>query len=317
MALLTRVLLTLTLAVSFAAAQTPIITTSPSSSTAQPSSSTDQPSTTFCTTEICYQDNVYRDIIRSTAFCASFTAPPQTGTTATATPNPVIDSWGTSALTSACSCLYPSGATTLVTQAAIYQCSTVPIAPSPTAWLVDFEPGSTKTVNVSNKYRVENVSIVPPEGGRTFRGSSLRVNFTHEEPGTAYDHWIELAVTGLMRPYTDYTFIFWAREDPLVGMDTPFARIDTAVVGLKNGPAPPNGVLHDNPHLIYSGYQYHGQLDDEWQHFEVAFNSGEWPYFYIHLVFTNSGITGSGIIPSLWVDDIYLKEGVWDPGADS
>ncbi|KAI1111820.1 hypothetical protein F5Y14DRAFT_424143 [Nemania sp. NC0429] len=306
MAHINHALLTLVLAVSSITAQSLTITAPPSSTTAQPS-------TTICTPRPCYQDNVYRDLIRATEFCASFTAPPQPGATTAPLPDPVKEYY--SSLSSACSCLYPSGATTVVTLPSITQCATVPLAPSPTPWRVDFEPGSPTTLNVTEEIRVENVSIIA-DRKNSFSKSSLRVNFTLEEPGSSFGHLIEFSATGLMRPYTNYTFIFWAKEDHIEGMGSRFNDIQVSIQGLKKGPVPPNGALTENPSTFSVNRPYLPWVDSQWLHYDSTFNSGEYPYFYIHFSFYNHGTTQSGIIPSLWLDNVYLKEGEWDPGAE-
>ncbi|KAI0529798.1 hypothetical protein GGR58DRAFT_495628 [Xylaria digitata] len=267
-----------------------------------------QSSTTVCTLTGCNQDNCYRNLVQSTAFCASFTAPPQSGTTAsTATLNPVQSSCGATGLSSACSCLYPSGATTLATQASITQCTTLPLAPSPTALSVDFESGD-QTINVGRVYNVNNYSIISDPSLAHSSPNLFRVTFTPESPGTFDSRNVNLFATGLMRPFTNYIFTFWAKADaPTNPSDSDIDYINLIIQGLKKGPAPPNLALTESP-STFSNSLLSPAVGTTWRRYQGSFNSGEWPYFYIQFYFNNGGYSYSGVVPSLYMDDVSLVQ---------
>ncbi|KAI0414667.1 hypothetical protein F5X98DRAFT_348644 [Xylaria grammica] len=267
-----------------------------------------QSSTTVCTLTGCNQDNCYRDLVQSTAFCASFTAPPQSGTTAsTVTLNPVQSSCRATSLSSACSCLYPSGATTLATQASITQCATLPLAPSPTALNVNFESGSD-TIYVGRTYNVNNYSIISDPSLAHSPPNLFRVTFTPEPPGDFDTRNLDIFATGLMRPFTDYTFTFWAKADALVNpSDSDIDYISLIIHGLKKGPAPPDLALTESPSTFFSSL-LSPAIDTNWRRYQGSFNSGEWPYFYIIFHFNNGGYSYSGVVPSLYIDDVSLVQ---------
>ncbi|KAI0553593.1 hypothetical protein F4679DRAFT_427156 [Xylaria curta] len=267
-----------------------------------------QSSTTVCTQTGCNQDNCYRDLVQSTAFCASFTAPPPSGTTAsTATLNPVQSSCGINGLSSACSCLYPSGATTLVTKASITQCTTLPLAPSPTALNVDFESGS-QTIYVGRTYNINNFSTIADPSLAHSSPNLFRVTYPLEAPGTFTTRNIYLFATGLMRPFTDYTFTFWAKADALTNpSDSYIDYINLIIQGLKKGPAPPDLVFTESP-STFSNRLLTPAIDTTWRRYQGSFNSGEWPYFYIQFYFNNAGYCYSGVVPSLYIDDVSLVQ---------
>ncbi|KAI8629731.1 hypothetical protein F5Y19DRAFT_431654 [Xylariaceae sp. FL1651] len=267
-----------------------------------------QSSTTVCTQTACNQDNCYRNLAASTAFCASFTAPPQPGTTAsTATLNSIQSSCGVTRLSSACSCLYPSGATTQATQASITQCTTLPLAPSPTALSVNFESGGD-TICISRIYNVNNFSVISDSSLAHSPPNVFRVTFSPEAPGTFDARNINIFVTGLMRPFTGYTFTFWAKEDALANSgDSSFDYINLIIQGLKKGPAPLDLSFTETPHTFSNRLLTPG-LDTTWRKYQGSFNSGEWPYFYIQFYFNNGGDSVSGVVPSLYVDDVSLVQ---------
>ncbi|KAI0407440.1 hypothetical protein F4802DRAFT_611898 [Xylaria palmicola] len=272
------------------------------------SSVSSQSSTTVCTQTACHQDNCYRNLAQSTAFCASFTAPPPAGTTAsTATLNSIQSSCGVTRLSSACSCLYPSGATTLATRATITQCTTLPLAPSPTALSVNFESGS-HTIYVGRTYMVNNYSTISDPSLAHSPPNLFRVTFTPEDPGTFTSRNVYLFATGLMRPFTAYTFTFWARADALTDpSDSDFDYINLIIQGLKKGPAPPDLVLTESP-STFSNRLLSPAVDTTWRKYQGSFNSGEWPYFYIQFYFNNGGSSFSGVVPSLYIDDVSLVQ---------
>ncbi|GAP87906.1 hypothetical protein SAMD00023353_1600980 [Rosellinia necatrix] len=267
-----------------------------------------QASTTVCTQTACHQDNCYRNLAQSTAFCASFTAPPQPGTTAsTATLNPIQSSCGVTRLSSACSCLYPPGATTQATQASITQCTTLPLAPSPTALGVDFETGS-QTIYVGRTYNVNNYSVISDPSLAHSAPNLFRVTFAPEAPGSFDSRNVNLFATGLLRPFTAYTFTFWARADaPANPGDSAIDYINLIVQGLKKGPAPPDLALAESPNT-FSNSLLSPALDATWRKYQKTFNSGEWPYFYITFYFNNGGYSYSGVVPSLYIDDVSLVQ---------
>ncbi|KAI1271178.1 hypothetical protein F5Y07DRAFT_383812 [Xylaria sp. FL0933] len=267
-----------------------------------------QSSTTVCTQTGCNQDNCYRDLVQSTAFCASFTAPPPSGTSAsTATLNPVQSSCGATHLSSACSCLYPPGATTLATKASITQCTTLPLAPSPTALNVDFESGA-QSIYVGRTYNVNNYSIISSPSLAHSSPNLFRVTFAAEPPGDFDSRNIYLFATGLIRPFTDYTFTFWAKADPLTNpSDSDIDYINLIIQGLKKGPAPPDLVLSETP-STFSNRLLSPPVDTTWRQYQGSFNSGEWPYFYIQFYFNNGGYSFSGVVPSLYIDDVSLVQ---------
>ncbi|KAI3334664.1 hypothetical protein F4824DRAFT_467826 [Ustulina deusta] len=267
-----------------------------------------QSSTIICTQTGCNQDNCYRNLAQSTAFCASFTAPPQSGTTAsTATFNSIQSSCGVTRLSSACSCLYPSGATTLATQASITQCTTLPLAPSPTALNVNFESGS-QSIYVGRTYNVNNFSAISDPLLAHSSPNLFRVTFTPETPGDFTSRNIYLFATGLMRPFTDYTFTFWAKADALTNPgDSDIDYINLIIQGLKKGPAPPDLVLTESP-STFSNRLLSPAVDTTWRQYQGSFNSGEWPYFYIQFYFNNGGYSSSGVVPSLYIDDVSLVQ---------
>ncbi|KAI1427680.1 hypothetical protein F5Y12DRAFT_736427 [Xylaria sp. FL1777] len=267
-----------------------------------------QSSTIVCTQTGCNQDNCYRNLAQSTAFCASFTAPPQSATTAsTATLNPIQSSCGVTRLSSACSCLYPSGATTLATQASITQCTTISLAPSPTALSVNFESGS-QNIFVGRTYNVNNYSIISDPSLAHSPPNLFRVTFTPETPGDFTSRNVYLFATGLMRPFTDYTFTFWAKADALTNpSDSDIDYINLIIQGLKQGPAPPDLVLTESP-STFSNNLLTPAVDTTWRQYQGSFNSGEWPYFYIQFYFNNGGYSFSGVVPSLYIDDVSLVQ---------
>ncbi|KAI8953749.1 hypothetical protein F4801DRAFT_535357 [Xylaria longipes] len=267
-----------------------------------------QSSTTVCTQTGCNQDNCYRDLVQSTAFCASFTAPPPSGTTAsTVTLNPVQSSCGATGLSSACSCLYPSGATTLATKASITQCTTLPLAPSPTALNVDFESGS-QNIYVGRTYNINNATIISGPSLARSPPNLFRVTYPLEAPGTFDTRNIYLFTTGLMRPFTDYTFTFWAKADALTNPgDSYIDYINLIIQGLKKGPAPPDLVFTENP-STFSSRLLTPAIDTTWRKYQGSFNSGEWPYFYIQFYFNNAGYCYSGVVPNLYIDDVSLVQ---------
>ncbi|KAJ3568215.1 hypothetical protein NPX13_g6497 [Xylaria arbuscula] len=265
-----------------------------------------QSSTTVCTQTGCNQDNCYRNLVQSTAFCASFTAPPQSG--ATPTLNSVQSSCGATRLSSACSCLYPPGATTLATTASITQCTTLPLAPSPTALNVNFESGDSQTIYVGRTYNVNNFSTISDSTIAHSPPNLFRVTFTAETPGDFTSRNVYLFATGLMRPFTDYTFTFWAKSDALANPDdSDIDYINLIIQGLKKGPAPPDLVLTENP-ATFSNTLLTPAVDTTWRRYQGSFNSGEWPYFYIQFYFNNGGYSFSGIVPSLYIDDVSLVQ---------
>ncbi|TGJ80933.1 hypothetical protein E0Z10_g7838 [Xylaria hypoxylon] len=262
-----------------------------------------QASTTVCTLTGCNQDNCYRNLVQSTAFCASFTAPPESGTTATL--NSIQSSCGVTSLSSACSCLYPSGATTLATQASITQCTTIPLAPSPTALSVNFETGS-QSIYVGRVYNVNNYSTISNTSLAHSPPNLFRVTFTPETPGDFTSRNVNLFATGLMRPFTDYTFTFWAKADPLTNpSDSDIDYINLIIQGLKKGPAPLDLVFTESP-STFSSRLLSPPVDTTWRQYQGSFNSGEWPYFYIQFYFNNGGYSFSGVVPSLYIDDVSL-----------
>ncbi|KAI3318126.1 hypothetical protein HD806DRAFT_513179 [Xylariaceae sp. AK1471] len=267
-----------------------------------------QSSTTVCTLTGCNQDNCYRNLAQSTAFCASFTAPPQPGNTAsTATLNSIQSSCGVTSLSSACSCLYPSGATVQVTQASITQCTTLPLAPSPTALSVNFESGS-QTIYVARIYNVNNFSTISDSSLAHSPPNVFRVTFTPEAPGSFDARNVNLFATGLMRPFTDYTFTFWAKQDALTNPgDSDFDFISLYAQGLKKGPAPLDLTFTESPNTFFDRLLTPA-LDTTWRRYQGTFNSGEWPYFYIQFYFNNGGTSVSGVVPSIYVDDVSLVQ---------
>ncbi|KAI1165875.1 hypothetical protein F5B18DRAFT_133246 [Nemania serpens] len=267
-----------------------------------------QSSTVICTLTGCNQDNCYRNLAQSTAFCASFTAPPQSGATPTTVSlNPIQSSCGYTSLTSACSCLYPSGATIIATVPSITQCTTVPLAPSPTVVNVNFE-SDIGTLYVGRIYEVDNTSIISDPLFAHSQPNFLRVAFNPETPGTVNARNINLFVTGLMRPFTNYTFTFWAKADALTNPSDSYVDfIALAIYGLKKGPVSPDLVLTENP-STFSDYLVTPALDTTWRRYQGSFNSGEWPYFYINFYFNNGGTSFSGVIPSVYVDDVSLVQ---------
>ncbi|KAI0508824.1 hypothetical protein F5B22DRAFT_619744 [Xylaria bambusicola] len=267
-----------------------------------------QSSTTVCTQTGCNQDNCYRNLVQSTAFCASFTAPPQSGATpTTASLNSIQSSCGVTRLSSACSCLYPSGATTLATKASITQCTTLPLAPSPTALSVNFESDS-QAIYVGRTYNVNNYSIISNPSLAHSPPNLFRVTFTPEAPGDFTSRNVYLFATGLMRPFTDYTFTFWARADALTDPnDSDIDYINLIIQGLKKGPAPPDLVLTESP-STFSNRLLTPAVDTTWRRYTGSFNSGEWPYFYIQFYFNNGGYSFSGVVPSLYIDDVSLVQ---------
>ncbi|KAJ8131969.1 hypothetical protein O1611_g1656 [Lasiodiplodia mahajangana] len=269
------------------------------------SSATAQSSTVVCTQTGCNQDNCYRNLVQSTAFCASFTAPPQSGSTATPSLNPIQSSCGTSSLSSACSCLYPPGATTLATQASITQCTTLTLAPSPTALSVDFESAG-QTIYVARAYNVNNASIISDASLSHSPPNVFRVTFTPEAPGTFDSRNVNLFVTGLMRPFTTYTFTFWARSDfPLNPSDSEFSYVNLIIQGLKKGPAPLDLTFTESP-STFSNQLLVPAVNWNWNQYQGSFNSGEYPYFFIQFYFNNGGYIYSGTVPSLYIDDVSL-----------
>ncbi|KAI0973774.1 hypothetical protein F4678DRAFT_425834 [Xylaria arbuscula] len=267
-----------------------------------------QSSTTVCTQTGCNQDNCYRGLVQSTAFCASYTAPPQSGPTpSTATLNSIQSSCGATHLSSACSCLYPPGATTLATQASITQCTTISLAPSPTALSANFDSGD-QVIYVGRTYNVNNYSIISASSLAHSPPNLFRVTFTPETPGDFDSRNVNLFATGLMRPFTDYTFTFWAKEDALTNpSDSYIDYINLVIQGLKNGPAPPDLVLTESP-STFSNRLLTPALDTTWRQYQGSFNSGEWPYFYIQFYFNNGGYSFSGVVPSLYIDDVSLVQ---------
>ncbi|KAI0425463.1 hypothetical protein F5Y09DRAFT_321667 [Xylaria sp. FL1042] len=267
-----------------------------------------QSSTTVCTQTGCNQDNCYRNLVQSTAFCASFTAPPSSGTTtSTASLNPVQSSCGATGLSSACSCLYPPGATTLATKASIMQCTTLPLAPSPTVLNANFESDG-QSIYVGRTYNVNNYSIISDPSLAHSSPNLFRVTFTPEPPGDFDSRNIYLFATGLMRPFTDYTFTFWAKADALTNpSDSDIDYINLIIQGLKKGPAPPDLVLTESP-STFSNRLLSPAIDTTWRQYQGSFNSGEWPYFYIQFYFNNGGYSFSGVVPSLYIDDVSLVQ---------
>lgn len=268
-------------------------------------------STTVCTQTACHQDNCYRNLAQSTTFCASFTAPPVPGNTATVTLNSIQSSCGVTRLSSACSCLYPPGATTQAAVASITQCTTLPLAPSPTAFNVDFDGSNAgQTIYVSRVYNVNNYSVISDSSspGHSLP-NSFRVTFSPEAPGTFDARNVNLFATGLMRPFTNYVFSFRARADPLVDpADSDFSYINLIIQGLKKGPAPaPPDVLVEAP-ATFSNRLLSPDVDTTWRRYEGSFNSGEYPYFYIQFYFNNGGYSYSGTVPSLYIDDVSLVQ---------
>jgi hypothetical protein len=269
-------------------------------------------STTVCTQTACHQDNCYRNLAQSTTFCASFTAPPVPGNTATVTLNSIQSSCGVTRLSSACSCIYPPGATTQATVPSITQCTTLPLAPSPTAFNVDFDGGSnTQTIYVSRVFNVNNYSVISDSSspGHSLP-NSFRVTFLPEAPGTFDARNVNLFATGLMRPFTNYVFSFRARADPLVDpADSDFSYINLILQGLKKGPAPPPaGTISGESPATFSNRLLSPDVDATWRRYEGSFNSGEYPYFYIQFYFNNGGFSYSGTVPSLYIDDVSLVQ---------
>ncbi|KAI1179920.1 hypothetical protein F4777DRAFT_405113 [Nemania sp. FL0916] len=254
------------------------------------------------------KNNCYRNLAQSTAFCSSFTAPPLPGgTSSTPILNSMQSSCGVTSLSSACSCLYPSGATTQVTQASITQCTTLPLAPSPTALAVNFDSGS-QSIYVGPDYNVNNVSTISDPSLAHSSPNLFRVTFTPEAPGSFDSRNIYLFATGLMRPFTAYTFTFWAKSDALTNpSDSDFDYINLIIQGLKKGPAPPNLVLTESP-ATFSNNLLTPPVDTTWRKYSGSFNSGEWPYFYIRFYFNNGGYSYSGVIPNLYIDDVSLVQ---------
>ncbi|KAI1121776.1 hypothetical protein F5Y10DRAFT_255574 [Nemania abortiva] len=271
------------------------------------SSVTAQSSTVVCTQTGCNQDNCYRNLVQSTAFCASFTAPPQLGSTATPSLNPIQSSCGVGSLSSACSCLYPPGATTLATRASITQCTTLPLAPSPTALNVDFESDS-QAIYVARTYNVNNASIISNASLSHSPPNVFRVTFIPEAPGTFDSRNINLFATGLMRPFTAYTFSFWAKSDfPLNPSDSEFSYVNLIIQGLKKGPAPPDLTFTESP-STFSNQLLAPAVNWNWNQYQGYFNSGEYPYFFIQFYFNNGGYIYSGTVPSLYIDDVSLVQ---------
>lgn len=267
-----------------------------------------QSSTIVCTQTGCNQDNCYRNLVQSTAFCASFTAAPQPGATlTTATLNSIQSSCGAIRLSSACSCLYPPGATTLATTASITQCTTLPLAPSPTVLNVNFESGS-QSIYIGRTYNVNNLSTISNPSLAHSPPNLFRVTFTPETPGDFTSRNVYLFATGLMRPFTDYTFTFWAKSDALTNPDdSDIDYINLIIQGLKQGPAPLDLVLTESP-STFSNRLLTPAVDTTWRRYQGSFNSGEWPYFYIQFYFNNGGYSFSGVIPSLYIDDVSLVQ---------
>ncbi|KAI1181599.1 hypothetical protein F5B17DRAFT_444887 [Nemania serpens] len=268
------------------------------------SSVSGQSATVVCTQTPCNQDNCYRNLAQSTAFCASFTASPQY--TPTPVPlNPIQSSCGVTRLSSACSCLYAPDATTTTTRASITQCTTLPLAPSPTAFNVNFD-FRTDDIYVGRVYNVANVSIILAPSIARSQPNVLRVAFTHETPGTFDSRNVDLFATGLMRPFTDYTFTFWAKADALTDpSDSGIDYINLIIQGLKKGPADAYLPLTETPNT-FSNRLLTPALDTTWRMYQGTFNSGEWPYFYIQFYFNNGGYCYSGVVPSLYIDDVSL-----------
>ncbi|KAI1194984.1 hypothetical protein F5X97DRAFT_335662 [Nemania serpens] len=272
------------------------------------SSVSGQSSTVVCTQTGCNQDNCYRNLVQSTAFCASFTAPPQSGATPTTVSlNPIQSSCGVTSLSSACSCLYPSGATIIATRASITQCTTLPLAPSPVVLNVNFDSG-TQTINVGRIYNVDNTSTISDPSLAHSQPNLFRVAFTPETPGSFTSRNVNLFATGLMRPFTDYTFTFWAKADALTNpSDSDIDYINLIIQGLKKGPVSPDLVLTESP-STFSNNLLTPAVDTTWRRYQGTFNSGEWPYFYIQFYFNNGGYSYSGVVPSLYIDDVSLVQ---------
>jgi hypothetical protein len=172
---------------------------------------------------------------------------------------------------------------------------------------VNFESGS-QTVYVGRIYNVKNYSIIADSTLAHSAPNLFRVTFTPEAPGTFDARNVNLFVTGLMRPFTDYTFTFWARADALTNPgDSDFDYINLIIQGLKKGPAPPDLVLTESPNT-FSNRLLTPALDTTWRKYQGTFNSGEWPYFYIQFYFNNGGSSVSGVVPSLYVDDVSLVQ---------
>lgn len=172
---------------------------------------------------------------------------------------------------------------------------------------VDFE-SNDQTIYVGRTYNVNNATVISNASLAHSPPNLFRVTFLPEAPGTFDSRNVYLFATGLMRPFTNYKFSFWARMDfPLNPSDATFDYINLIIQGLKKGPAPPDLALTESPNT-FSNRLLAPAVQWTWNQYEGSFNSGEWPYFYIQFYFNDGGYIYSGKVPNLYVDDVVLVQ---------
>jgi hypothetical protein len=252
-------------------------------------------STSVCSTLSCNMDNCYnhmQHLPTGSAYCATYTT---ASVTTTAGFDPTMQSCGPTRVSSACSCVFgPTG-----TQASITPCTTVPLAPSPTAFSYDFS-SYNPLLGVSG---VDNLKIGVVQDAANAHSPSAVYEFTWNVPqgNQGNLHFGNVALNGTWSPQVSYTASGWAKC-----FSTKNCCIFLTVYGFQTWA----GFNEQNEYTTNPiGTSQCFVLSSTYSKFSYTFNTGAtWDYAIYYLAEVSNDPNNPNINPIVYLDDLTLVQ---------